>query len=189
MLERLYKYWVYGGFLSGLMLLALMPLIARFWSGVAISIFLLLPIYMLHQYEEHENDRFRLFLNQTVGEGKEVLVPGAAFLINVPGVWGVLVADFYLADHFDLGFGLIAVYLTLVNAFAHGAYAVVSRRYNPGLWTGIVLFLPFGGYALYQIQTTGHGSWIYHVTGLATAIAIHVAIIAYVRCRKARLAA
>lgn len=189
LLERLFRYWVYGGFLSGLMLLALMPLIAHDWSGVTTSIFLLLPIYMLHQYEEHENDRFRLYINQALGAGKEVLTPAAAFIINVPGVWGLLVADFYLASHFNPGFGLIAVYLTLINALTHMVYAVASQRYNPGLWTSIALFLPTGSYALYQIQTTGHGGWIYHAVGLTTAIAIHVAIVAYVRCRKARLTA
>jgi hypothetical protein len=51
--------------------------------------FLLLPVYILHQYEEHDNDRFRQFFNQTIGqEGKDVLSPWVVFLTNVAGSVG-----------------------------------------------------------------------------------------------------
>ena len=86
MFSRLTQYWVYGGFLAGILLLVLLPLLSQAWSTALILVFLQLPIYMLHQYEEHDNDRFRLFFNRTVGQGKEVLSPEAVFVINVPGV-------------------------------------------------------------------------------------------------------
>lgn len=60
MMTRLFKYRVYGGFLAGIMILALMPLLADGWNTTFTAIFILLPIYMLHQYEEHDGDRFRL---------------------------------------------------------------------------------------------------------------------------------
>ena len=54
------------------------------------STFLCLPLYMVHQYEEHDGDRFRHHFNRTIGQGREVLSPLVVFLANVPGVWGVI---------------------------------------------------------------------------------------------------
>ena len=86
-------------------------------------------------------------------------------------------------------YGLIAVYLTLVNALVHVAPAVALRRYNPGLATGVGVFLPVGVYSLWQIQRAGGGTPALHVLGLVVAVGIHVAIIGYARHRSAGLAA
>lgn len=69
MLQRLISYWVYGGVLAGVLLLALSPLLLAGWSMSLAATFLLLPAYMIHQYEEHDRDRFRLLLNETIGKG------------------------------------------------------------------------------------------------------------------------
>ena len=69
MLHRLISYWVYGGVLAGILLLVLAPLLLRGWSTPLAATFLLLPAYMVHQYEEHDQDRFRLFFNETIGQG------------------------------------------------------------------------------------------------------------------------
>jgi hypothetical protein len=184
MLSRLAQYWVYGGFLASFLLLGLLPAFAWNWSWALVAVFLQLPIYMLHQYEEHDNDRFRLFVNRKIGDGREVLSPAAVFVINVPGVWGVNAVSFLLASYVFLGYGLIAVYLTLVNAVVHILGAVATRIYNPGLVTAVVLFLPASGFAIYELQRTGEVGWEYHVLGLLIAIAIHVAIVAYVQVMK-----
>lgn len=56
MLARLTRYWVYGGTLSGLLLLALLPALMHGWTVTLTEVFLQLPIDMLHQGEEHDND-------------------------------------------------------------------------------------------------------------------------------------
>jgi len=99
----------------------------------------------------------------------------------VPGVWGVIAVAIYLARFVDIGFGLIAVYLTLVNALVHVVHAAVFRRYNPGLTTAVGMFLPMGGYGLWQIERAGGGEPALHVLGLGVAVAIHAAILAYAR--------
>lgn len=142
---------------------------------------------MLHQYEEHDDDRFRLYLNRVFGEGHEVLSHPAVFVINVPGVWGVNAASFYLASCVSLGYGLIAVYLTLVNGVVHVVAAVALRSYNPGLGTAVFLFLPVGVFGLRELQLTGEVGWDHHLLGLLVAVAIHVAIIAYAKINKSRL--
>ena len=184
MLSRLTQYWVYGGFLAGILMLALLPEFARNWSMALIAVFLQLPTYMLHQYEEHDNDRFRLSINQMIGGGHEVLSHQAVFVINVPGVWGVNAASFYLASYVAIGYGLIAVYLTLVNAVVHIVVAAALRSYNPGLGTAVFFFLPAGVFGLRELHQTGEVGWAYHLIGLLGAIAIHVAIVAYVKIDK-----
>jgi hypothetical protein len=188
MLARLINYWVYGGTLAGLLLLVLMPALVTGWSVALVAVLLQLPTYMLHQYEEHDNDRFRQFANRVVFGNREVLSRGAIFVINVPGVWGVIAAAFFLARFVDIGYGLIAVYLTLVNAVVHVVAAVALKRYNPGLATAVIVFLPVGAFGWWQIVQSGGGSAGMQVLGLATAIGIHVAIVAYARLRIAAIA-
>ncbi|MFZ4717039.1 MAG: HXXEE domain-containing protein, partial [Chthoniobacterales bacterium] len=154
-MNRFFSYWVYGGFLAAFLLLGLMPAFTCTWELPLILVFLQLPVYMLHQLEEHDDDRFRRFINDLIGGGREVLSRGAVFVINVPGVWGVNLLSILLAFSLDLGFGLIAIYLTLINGLVHLAQAVRLRRYNPGLITAVILFLPVGGLALAAVMKSG----------------------------------
>ncbi len=186
MLERLTRYWVYGGFLCGLLLFILLPELARHWSSAVLAVFVQLPVYMLHQYEEHDNDRFRLFVNRTIGGGHEVLSHAAVFVINVPGVWGIVAASFLLSAFVSIGYGLIAVYLVLVNAVTHLGAAVATRSYNPGSGTALFLFLPAGIWGVREVQRTGTVGWGYHLLGLVIAVVIHVAIVGYVLAMKRR---
>ena len=184
MMERLVRNWVYGGFLSGILLLILLPSFASGWSLALVAVFLQLPVYMIHQFEEHDDDRFRLFVNLTMGRGREVLSPAVVFVINVPGVWGVIAASLLLAKSVALGLGLIGIYLTLVNAVVHVISAVASRGYNPGLVTAILMFLPSGCFGLWAVDRSGGVGWGYHVLGIGTALAIHAAIMIHIRLRR-----
>ena len=189
MFQRLCASWPYGGFLAGWLLLALVPtLLPPTWPAALLAVYLQLPIYMLHQLEEHDRDRFRAFFNRTIGKGREVLSPAAVFVINVPGVWGVITASLLLARFVSPGLGLIAVYLTLVNAAFHTVACAVTRAYNPGLITAIMLFVPAGLHGLREVSATGDAGWPAHVLGIGIAVAIHVAIVAYARVRLAATA-
>src|SRR5690606_6727990 len=130
------------------------PFAASAGPGLAL-VFLQLPVYMIHQWEEHAGDRFRRHANELIGGGREVLTPSAVFWINSAGVWGVDLAALYLAWAVAPPAGLVAGYLALVNAVLHGAPAVARRAYNPGLVTAVVLFLPLGGWC---VATVGAGA-------------------------------
>jgi len=185
MWERLIANWVYGGFLAGVLLLLLTPVIARSWSTVLTATFLLLPVYMIHQYEEHDDDRFRRFFNQTVGQGKEVLSPRAVFVINIPGVWGVIAISLWLTAFVAAEYALIAVYVVLVNAVVHVVGVAVFHGYNPGLGTAIALFFPAGAYALWEVQKSGGASLGTHAIALLIAIGTHAAIVLYAKHKQA----
>lgn len=183
MLQRLASNWVYGGFLAGLLLLVLAPLVAGTWPPVLAAVYLHLPAYMIHQYEEHDDDRFRRFFNQTIGQGHEALSPLAVFVTNVPGVWGVIALALWLASRVRPGFALIATYLLLVNAAVHVMPALAQRRYNPGLVTAVVLFAPLTGWTLVAMQQSDGVTTGYHALGLGSAVLIHAAILLHVRVR------
>jgi hypothetical protein len=186
-INRLFANWVYGGFLAGILLLALVPLLARGWSPALTATYLCLPIYMIHQYEEHDRDRFRIFVNQAMG-GAEILTPAAVFVINIVGVWCVIGTAIYLAAFLRPGLGLIAAYLLLVNAAVHVVQAFLLHRYNPGLATAIVLFFPVGGYCVYAVATAGDGAASMQAIGAAAGVGIHVVIVAHAFRRKSLLA-
>ncbi len=188
MLARLRDNWVYGGFLAALMLLALTPVLAHGWSLALLLIWLQLPVYMLHQYEEHDDDRFRRFVNAAIGGGKEILSRFDVFVINIAGVWGVDTLAFWLAARVHIGLGLIAVYLSLVNSVGHCLQAVALRSYNPGTVTAIMLFMPLGGVTLWVLAGTGEVTATDHLIGFATALLIHAGIIVRVVTRKRQLA-
>ena len=183
MLQRLFANWVYGGFLAGFLILGLFLVLGGEWSATFWVIALQLPIYMFHQYEEHDGDRFRVFVNEVIGHGREALSLRAVFVINVFGVWGVNIVALLLARFVDVGFGLIGIWLTLLNGFIHIAQGLALRRYNPGLVTAVVMFLPAGLVGVWIMSPSEHGSLGWQALGFAVAALIHIAIVIHVRRR------
>jgi hypothetical protein len=70
MLARLFRNWMYATPPVALLLLGLAPFIAQ---DVALPVFLSLPVYMIHQYEEHDDNRFAAFLNGMMGSERSGL--------------------------------------------------------------------------------------------------------------------
>ena len=135
-----------------------------------------LPAYMIHQYEEHADGRFKAFANNTFGGGREVMTDKAIFWINVGGVWGIDLAAIGAAELFGMGWGLVAAYLPLVNAISHIGAAIRFKGYNPGLWTSVVLFLPLSLFAVDCVPATA----MQHATGFGLSILIHTAIAGHI---------
>ncbi len=160
--------WPAASLFTGCFLLLLIPLLYRVAGPVLTVVFLFLPVYMLHQWEEHAGDRFRKDINLHIAGGREALTPQATFWINSLGVWGVDLLAVYLACFVRPSLGLIAVYMALVNGLLHVVATMVRREYNPGLWTAIGLFLPLGGLGIYVLNTAG-ADWQAHAIGFGAA--------------------
>lgn len=188
-LGRFTASWVYGGFIAGLLLLVLTPVLLLGFALPFVLVVMQLPLYMIHQYEEHGADRFRLFVNRRVGGGRDVLSQGAVFVINIGGVWLLDAVSIWLAATVAGGFGLIATYGAVVNGVLHAVIGLASRRYNPGLVTAIVLLLPGGIVGTYVLSASGGAGVPYHVLGIAVSLALHVAIVGYVLRNRRRLQA
>lgn len=176
MLARLMAHWVYGGALAGLLLLALAPLLTRALSPAGTLAYLALPLYMLHQYEEHDGDRFRAYVNGSVARGRAGLSPADVFVVNVVAVWALFAAALWLAEAAGPGWAAVPAWLMLVNAALHVLPALVRRRYNPGLWTAFLLLLPFALWALARLSAAV--TLPQQAGALALALLIHLAIMA-----------
>jgi hypothetical protein len=177
--------WPAAALFAAVFLLALLPVFAAHAGAALALVFLQLPVYMIHQWEEHTGDRFRQYANRTIGGGREALTPAGTFWINSLGVWGVDLAALYLAWKVEPAAGLVAGYLAVVNAVLHIGPAVARREYNPGLVTAAGLLLPAGGWCVWQAGS--ECGWLPHVLGLASAVGVHVVVVGYVAGRLARL--
>ncbi|WP_299820430.1 HXXEE domain-containing protein [uncultured Roseibium sp.] len=167
---RLTANWVYGALPLALFLIGFAP----FVDGILLPVYLALPVYMLHQYEEHDADRFRKSINLMLGPQARGLGNGAVWIINVVFVWFLLLAVFFAA-RVAPGWGVVAAYLMAINALVHIAAAIRTRQGNPGLVTAIVLFLPLSAWIL----AAQPASLVQHLTGAALILALHGAIAAW----------
>lgn len=187
MLARLAQNWVYGGFLAGLALLMLLPLLAKQWTALETLTFAIWPLYMLHQYEEHDADRFRLFLNRQVFGGHEALSTADVFWINIAGVWLFMVIIVWLVHGISAGWAMLAAFLVLVNALAHVGQAVAMRQANPGLYTAILLFVPAGAWLGWLAWPLASATQL--IVSLLAVVALHGAIILRVKANVRRRSA
>jgi hypothetical protein len=165
------------------LLLLLAPFISRGVSPAVFLVFLLLPLYMIHQYEEHGHGKFKKFVNEVVGKGKQVLDDEAIFWINILGVWCLSLLGLYLSVYVSAAYGLAIGYLTLVNGISHVLMTIVKRRLNPGFWTSLLLFIPVGTWTIYSLSVEANDGIVPHVLGLAVALAVHAVILIFVRGR------
>lgn len=178
MVDWLARRWVSAALFMACGFVALAPAIFLAFSGFVTLIYLHLPIYMFHQYEEHEGDRFRRFANERLFAGKDVLRPVDVIVVNLPVVWGVNLFAFYAALLLWPAAALVAPYLLFVNAVLHIVTTLRLRCYNPGLVTAIVLFLPLSIATLLSASAMPGITILDHAFGLAAALAIHLAIMA-----------
>jgi hypothetical protein len=141
----------------------------------------LLVLYMVHQIEEHLwPGGFRQFTHANVfhsgNDDWPVDIPGVA-LINIGYVW-LPVGLAALCPDTLRALGLAWVGLTLINGIIHVVTTIRLHRYNPGLVTGIVLFLPFTIYVLWLEAARGLLSGADIGLIVAGGVALHIPVAA-----------
>ncbi|CAL79209.1 hypothetical protein; putative membrane protein [Bradyrhizobium sp. ORS 278] len=183
MFDLLARHWVAGAVFMAAALLVLVPLLAADWPLALLLIFLHSPGYMIHQVEEHTGDRFRSFVNRVMFGGREALTTGDVLWVNCGAVWGIDLVALYVAWVAGPGWALVAPYLMLVNSLGHIGPALRFRSYNPGLVTGLVLFIPLGLITLLVVPA----SPAQHLLGFGLSLLLHI-IIAANAIRRARVA-
>lgn len=180
--------WARGALPLAIVALALLPIFLTASNRPLVLLSTLLPVYMLHQYEEHAHGRFVPFFNATIGGGFRVLTPVSAFWINILAVWVVFVVAFSLARYWTIGLAFVPIYLTLINAASHVIPGVVLRRAIPGLVTSLLLFVPWGGFLLVYFGNLVARDLLWHAIGLAAGLLGHAAVIGYAVRRRRTLA-
>ena len=164
--------WSRAGLPLAIILFLLGPFLRPSLGPSRFLIFLHLPVYMLHQVEEHGHGTFKAYTARLLPHARG-LSDETIFVVNV-GVWGVNLAALYLARVDRLAQGLIAPYVVLVNGILHLVTALRARRSNPGLWTGLILFLPLGGATLVKVARESQATRRDHFWGLGGAILLHL---------------
>jgi hypothetical protein len=125
------------------------PAVSRWHDPVWFS-WLAIPIYMIHQFEEYGIDLLgqrhafpdALCTNLNLGIYPSCPIPHEFYLyVNLPLVWviGLINSRFSLRNPL-VGLGLYSIVIS--NGMAHILIFLLRGRYNPGLFTAVVVFLP-----------------------------------------------
>ncbi|MEJ8562340.1 HXXEE domain-containing protein [Yoonia sp. GPGPB17] len=116
---------------------------------------ILLVAYIVHQFEEHWIDAFGQtyafhpylndFLSDLTGSqrGTEFMSPTSIFVINTSLVWLVGALGLWRGSNHIFATLCMAA-IVVVNAVSHIGASLIAGGYNPGLVTGIVIFVPLG---------------------------------------------
>lgn len=140
------RHWQHA--LPGLLVALGVCALVLHWTDLAeprVAFGLTLLAYLAHQIEEHLwPGGFRTFANTVMfrtGEDEFPVSRGGVAFVNITFVWLPLgLATLYPATLFALGMAFVG--LTFINALTHIGATARVRRYNPGLVTSLVLFLP-----------------------------------------------
>ncbi len=181
--------WSRSALPMALVLLALGPLLLDALGLAVWLVYLQLPVYMLHQYEEHSRGAFKEAVNRMQTDGREPCTDTNLLWINVGLVWGTFLVLLYAARYIDPALGLVAPYGMLLNGLLHTRVAIRQRRPNPGLWTSLLLFLPVGASSIYGIGRIADASPFQHLLGLGGGIALHLMVGVIIRLDARRSAA
>jgi len=177
-------HWMRAGLVLAGVLLLLTPVLVHEVRPVIVLAYLQLPLYLLHQYEEHADGAFQRYVTRALGGGREVLDARAVLWINVGLVWGLDLLWLLLAVFVHPGWGMVAAAMAVVNGAAHVVDAVRFRRVNPGLWTAALLFLPLGGAALWGTAVLAQVPPVGWLLALLAAALAHLPVLVSVRRRR-----
>jgi hypothetical protein len=169
--------WAKASLPLAIVLFLISPFVYKGIGFPAFLVFLTLPFYMLHQYEEHAGGQFKAFVKNTVGRGREVLSDRDIFRVNVLWVWLSTLLVLYLCVYVNIVWGLLAGYMVAFNGIVHIATSIRMRRYNPGLWTSAFVFLPLGIYIIYLITKISGAGLLYNGIFLIVVIFLHAMIL------------
>ena len=178
--------WAKASLPLAIILFLISPFVYQGIGPAAFLVYLTLPFYMLHQFEEHAGGQFKAFVNKTVGRGREVLSDRAIFRVNVLFVWLGTLVVLYLCIYVNIVWGLLAGYLVAFNGIVHIITSIRMRRYNPGLWTSVLVFLPLGIYIIYIVSKESGAGLLYNGIFLVVTILLHSMILINVRRQRRR---
>jgi hypothetical protein len=176
----LYKNWAKLCIILSIVVTVIILLVVKTNDVILFLIWIQIPIYLLHQFEEHSwPGGFKKFVNKeifNVEAGEYPLNDTNIFWINVPIVW-VLMPIFAALSYTSLFFGLWIPYFAFFNSLTHVIGAIVKRKYNPGLFVSLVLGIPVATYTLWLFYTLIHVPLIITLLSLLVVLLLHLAII------------
>jgi hypothetical protein len=180
--------WFYNNWakLSVLLAIIVTVLIYVFIKPENIVLFLIwmqIPIYLLHQFEEHTWNGFKNYINKKVFKVKKGDFPlndKNIFWINIPIIW-ILMPIFAGLSSVNIMFGLWIPYFAVFNSLTHVIVSIRNQEYNPGLLVSLVLGIPVGIYALIIFYSYITVPTIISIISIFFAILLHVIVFGYIK--------
>ncbi|MCB9283173.1 MAG: HXXEE domain-containing protein [Lewinellaceae bacterium] len=148
--------WPYiGGFLALLIFINLLVEDAD-WVSLRTLLLIHLGLLFLHQVEEYKiPGGFKTFFNQHILRKNPImkapLTDAGIVIVNVLFGWTAYAAAAYWNER-AVGFALGLLFITGINGLAHTAMGIILRKYNPGLITGLFLFIPFAAFMIFYLS-------------------------------------
>ena len=99
----------------------------------------------------------------------------------------MFLVSFYLAKYVALGVAFVPIYLTIINGLTHVIAGIARRRYNPGLYTSLLLFFPWGFFLLIYFGGITGFNLLFNGIGLLAAVIGHAIIVVYALERRRKL--
>ncbi|MEM8562111.1 MAG: HXXEE domain-containing protein [Pseudomonadota bacterium] len=149
---------------------------------------LLLVAYLVHQFEEHWVDlygrtyAFKPYLNEFLStqigyvSTIEFMSDRSVFVINTSLVWLVgALAIWRGSAHIFATLCMAAI--VVVNAISHIVAGAIAVRYNPGLLSAVVIFLPLGLAVYGKLLLAGAATIRLAIASLIWGLLAHVLLI------------
>ena len=175
----LYLNWARICLILSIIVTIIIFLVVKTNNLILFLIWIQIPIYLLHQFEEHYwPGGFKNFFNKeifNVQDGEYPLNDSSIFWINVPIIW-VLMPIFAALSYINLFFGLWIPYFAVFNSLTHVVAVIVKSKYNPGLFVSLVLGIPVAIYTLWLFYTLINVPLIITVLSLLIVLILHLII-------------
>ena len=180
MTNWMYKNWAKICIFLSVVVTLIIFLVVKTSDVLLFLIWIQIPIYLLHQFEEHSwPGGFKKFFNKEifhVEEGEYPLNDTNIFWINVPIIW-ILMPIFAALSYINLFFGLWIPYFAVFNSLTHVIAAIIKRKYNPGLFISLILGIPVATYTLWLFYTLINIPLIITILSLLSVLLLHLAIV------------
>ena len=140
MINWLYKNWAKLSFLLAIIVTIIIYLFIKPGNIVLFLIWIQIPVYLLHQFEEHTWNGFKNYINRkvfNVQEGDFPLNDKNIFWINIPIIW-ILMPIFAGLSSVNIILGLWIPYFAVINSLSHLIFSIRNREYNPGLIVSLI---------------------------------------------------
>ena len=185
MINWLYNNWAKLSIFLAIIITILIYIFIKPYNFLLFLIWIQLPVYLLHQFEEHNWNGFKNYINRNVFKVKEGDFPlndKIIFWVNIPIVW-ILIPIFSVLSSLNVMFGLWIPYFAIFNSLTHVIVSVLNREYNPGLIVSLILGIPVGIYALIIFYSYVQIPGLISVISIFFAILLHLIVFCFIRMK------
>ena len=156
-MKLIFKYWPVFGLITGLAVICFVIISLRDSPALKSILYLQISFLMIHQFEEYVYPGgFKNFLNshfkKIFDKYKISLNERGILLINVIFGWTFYFICAEFSDDY-LWMSAGSALILMINGLLHTAVGIRYGKYNPGLITGLLLFIPSGIYFFYNLES------------------------------------